>query len=51
MLQLIPNSEITPNLMQSEALENLQELRMKGKTKAILISATGTGKTFLSALT
>lgn len=49
MLQLIPNSEITPNLMQSEALENLQELRMKGKTKAILISATGTGKTYLSA--
>lgn len=44
-----PEAVIMPNKMQSEALENLQELRSKGKKKAILISATGTGKTYLSA--
>ncbi len=40
--------EITPNLMQREALKNLFELR-KTKDRGILISATGTGKTYLSA--
>ena len=40
---------ITPNSMQTEALENLQALRAEGKTKALIISATGTGKTYLSA--
>ena len=40
---------IDPNRMQLEALENLKQLRLEGKTKALLISATGTGKTFLSA--
>jgi superfamily II DNA or RNA helicase/HKD family nuclease len=40
---------ITPNTMQKEALNNINALRSKGKTKALLISATGTGKTFLSA--
>ena len=40
---------ITPNKMQKEALDSLRLLREKGKDKAILISATGTGKTFLSA--
>jgi len=35
--------------MQREALLNIQNLRAKGKNKALLISATGTGKTFLSA--
>ena len=49
IIHVIPNSEIIPNLMQQEALENLEELRMLGKKKAVLISATGTGKTFLSA--
>jgi HKD family nuclease len=38
-----------PNKMQKKALENLQLLRSEGKTKSILVSATGTGKTFLSA--
>ncbi|QIH39178.1 DEAD/DEAH box helicase [Flavobacterium sp. Sr18] len=41
--------EITPNLMQEEALANIEQLRIQGKTKALLISATGTGKTYLSA--
>jgi len=40
---------VTPNSMQKEALENLQKLRAEGKNKALIISATGTGKTYLSA--
>ncbi|WP_431132510.1 DUF3427 domain-containing protein [Psychroserpens mesophilus] len=40
--------EITPNSMQSEALANLEILR-KNNNKALIISATGTGKTFLAA--
>jgi superfamily II DNA or RNA helicase len=43
------NDLITPNTMQIEALANLEELRSKSKDKALLISATGTGKTYLSA--
>ena len=42
-------NQIAANSMQKEALESLETLRMKGETKAIIISATGTGKTFLSA--
>jgi superfamily II DNA or RNA helicase len=41
--------KISPNLMQKEALANLKKIRSEGKNKALLISATGTGKTFLSA--
>jgi len=40
---------ITPNSMQSEALKNLEILRADKKNKALIISATGTGKTYLSA--
>ena len=40
---------ITPNSMQLEALDNLKKLRSDNKTKALIISATGTGKTYLSA--
>lgn len=40
---------IKPNRMQEEALRNLISLRKNNKNKALLISATGTGKTFLSA--
>ena len=40
---------ISPNSMQKEALENLTKLREEKKNKALIISATGTGKTFLSA--
>lgn len=38
-----------PNHMQVEALENLKNLRSENKNKALIISATGTGKTYLSA--
>ncbi|RVT80010.1 DUF3427 domain-containing protein [Flavobacterium sufflavum] len=44
-----PPTVITPNSMQIEALENLKKLRTEQKNKALIISATGTGKTYLSA--
>jgi len=40
---------ISPNEMQVEALASIKSLRAQGKRKALLISATGTGKTYLSA--
>ncbi len=40
---------IQPNEMQIQAIENLNKLRKEGKNKALLVSATGTGKTYLSA--
>jgi superfamily II DNA or RNA helicase len=43
------NKEIKPNLMQQKALESLETLRNENKDKALLISATGTGKTYLAA--
>lgn len=41
--------QIRPNKMQQEALRGLAAIRRSGKNKALVISATGTGKTFLSA--
>jgi len=41
--------EIIPNLMQKEAMASLNTLRAQNKARALLISATGTGKTFLAA--
>mgnify|MGYP000179168495 CR=1 FL=1 len=46
---VIKTKEIKPNEMQVEALKSIQSLRDNGKTRALLISATGTGKTYLSA--
>jgi len=40
---------VSPNNMQVEALVCLEEVRAEAKDKALLISATGTGKTYLSA--
>ena len=42
-------SPIEPNVMQKEALINLENLRRANVKKALLISATATGKTYLSA--
>lgn len=42
-------STITPNSMQQHALEALEVLHDRNEQKALLISATGTGKTYLSA--
>ena len=47
--EFIEKIEIKPNSMQVEALANLKKLRLEGENKALLISATGTGKTYLSA--
>jgi superfamily II DNA or RNA helicase len=41
--------EAKPNLMQREALESIKKMRSEGHKRALIISATGTGKTFLSA--
>lgn len=40
--------EIVPNSMQKEAMVALSELRAKNENRALLIAATGTGKTYLS---
>ncbi|WP_270650123.1 DEAD/DEAH box helicase [Megamonas funiformis] len=45
----ISTNDITPNKMQQEALTALAKLQQDNKHKALLISATGTGKTYLSA--
>ena len=40
---------IEPNPMQKAAALSLQKIRAAGKDKALLIAATGTGKTYLAA--
>lgn len=41
--------KLKPNSMQLGFIENLTKIREAGKDKALLISATGTGKTYASA--
>ncbi|MFD2616519.1 DUF3427 domain-containing protein [Terrilactibacillus laevilacticus] len=41
--------KIVPNKMQQAALQEIQSVRETGKDRALIISATGTGKTYLSA--
>lgn len=41
--------KIVPNKMQQAALQEIKALRDAGKEKGLIISATGTGKTYLSA--
>lgn len=43
------NKKINPNIMQQVGLDNLSNLRHAGENKALIIAATGTGKTYLSA--
>ncbi|MBP1933240.1 DEAD/DEAH box helicase [Ammoniphilus resinae] len=40
---------INPNQMQHRAIENLERLRNHGEKKGLVIAATGTGKTYMSA--
>ncbi|MBU3181173.1 DEAD/DEAH box helicase [Clostridium psychrophilum] len=40
---------IKPNYMQQKAMDNLYRLRAAGEDKALVIAATGTGKTYMSA--
>lgn len=42
--------KIYPNAMQTDALESIKEVRDSGERRAVVISATGTGKTILAAL-
>ncbi len=41
--------QIKPNKMQGKALEALSLLHTRNESRALLVSATGTGKTYLSA--
>jgi len=45
-----PSRTIVPNRMQMSALSALSSLRDEGERRALVVSATGTGKTILSAL-
>ncbi|KOC32585.1 DEAD/DEAH box helicase [Clostridium botulinum] len=40
---------IKPNYMQNRAISNLNRLRLQGEDKALVVGATGTGKTYMSA--
>ena len=40
---------ITPNAMQKAACKRIEALRQAGEKRALVISATGTGKTYLAA--
>lgn len=44
-----PTSKISPNAMQRRALAALSRIHNIGEKRALLVSATGTGKTYLSA--
>lgn len=43
------SQEIIPNQMQKNALQNLQALVKQGQKRGLVVSATGTGKTYLGA--
>ena len=43
------SDDLVPNIMQEKFLSNLNELIQKDEDKALLVSATGTGKTYASA--
>lgn len=45
----IAQYKLQPNKMQVSAIQALNNIRENGAVKALLISATGTGKTYLSA--
>ncbi|UAS89448.1 DUF3427 domain-containing protein [Staphylococcus pseudintermedius] len=48
--QLQSAQAIIPNMMQQEALRELEMIRQQGESRGLIISATGTGKTIMSAL-
>jgi len=48
--QVSADSTISPNAMQVDALRAIERVREQGHDRALVISATGTGKTILSAL-
>ena len=42
-------TNLAPNIMQEDFINNLRKLIKQGESRAILVSATGTGKTYASA--
>lgn len=44
----LPEDYIVPNKMQKAALKNLRDIRQNQAKRALVISATGTGKTYLA---
>lgn len=48
-LETFEERKLRPNSMQKGFIANLQNLRKAGEKRALLISATGTGKTYASA--
>lgn len=46
---LLDALQITPNRMQAAALNELKHLREEKENKGLIVSATGTGKTYLAA--
>lgn len=47
--KIVSNAKIEPNQMQKAALKNLNSLVNEGAKRALVVSATGTGKTYLGA--
>lgn len=47
--QLPISQEIVPNQMQKAALKQLRQLIARGQSRGLIVSATGTGKTYLGA--
>lgn len=47
--QTLDGSMVAPNAMQERALLGIDEVRRHGGDKALVVSATGTGKTYLAA--
>ncbi len=45
----VANSEFKPNYMQRKALKELNRIRVTGATKALIVAAAGSGKTYLAA--
>lgn len=45
----VANSDIKPNYMQRKALKELNRIRVTGATKALVVAAAGSGKTYLAA--
>ncbi|MFT4185970.1 MAG: DUF3427 domain-containing protein [Micrococcaceae bacterium] len=43
------NAELTPNSMQQNFIDNLRDIKDLGQERALLISATGSGKTYAAA--
>jgi superfamily II DNA or RNA helicase len=46
----VPVGHIEPNSMQRDALAEIRKVREDGERRALVVSATGTGKTILAAL-